>query len=391
LAPGRSPAPKFLSDGLERRAMASLASPLRFALLLTPALVTACGQPPAPVEPTVPEASAVPMVAPEPSLPPLSETELEVKKQLDEELDGMLAVGERSFTGDGLNLAGAIDQVSTRLESFGYSLNRKGFSHEDNITQNLEVEVPGLRRGNQLVVVTARLDSNPGSLGADDASSVAALLVLAKRFHGQRALRSVRFAFLSSAGPRENREAQGAFHYAASLKKELTQEEGNEKTVAAAVELRGLGIYGSVAGTQRYPEAVIGGSDAGDFIALVSLPEGADVADAARQGFESGLSIPFAHWVLLRDDPFFVGSPAFEFVETGFPTLLFTDTQGLRSETVGTAGDVAATLDRERMARVVAALEPALRELSGPRGDVPEPNPEGLAPGAAPAPTGGGP
>jgi hypothetical protein len=302
---------------------------------------------------------------------------------LKRELDPLLALGERSYSEDGLALAGVTDHVASRLEAYGYEVNRRGFAHGESIAQNLEVEVPGLRRGNQMVVVSARLDSDPGSPGADEASAVAALLVLAERFHEQRALRSVRFAFLSSAGPREQREAQGAFHYTRAL----LDDQKKEQAVVAAVELGGLGRYDDTPGSQRYPETVIGHGTAGNFVALVSLPEGTELAQASGSHFEAVSSLPFSHWVLPRSDVLFGGSAALEFADGGFQALLYTDTRRWRSEDLGSPGDVASRLDRDRLARVVAALEPAIVALSGPRGEAAEPDPEGLTAPEAGTPT----
>jgi hypothetical protein len=367
-------------------------------------LLVACTPPPKPPETSVP--GVAPSAAPyrDPSaLPPPTAMETEVERELAAELSALLALGERAYYADGLDLADATDHVAGRLESFGYEVRRKGFTHEDMIAQNIEVEVPGLRRGNQLVIVSARLDSVKGSMGADDnATGVAALLVLARRFRDQRALRTMRFVFFSSAGPRDEREAQGAYHYAQALRKEeetpsasaeeasapAGETESNEPQytteVVATVELRGLGIFDTRPGSQRYPETTISSDDTANFLALVSISKSGELAAASGAGFESTASVPLEHWVLLPDDAFFVGSPAFEFLDKGFPTLVYTDTQTFRSDKLGTNEDDEAHLDRSRMVRAVAALEPALMALSGPRGDVPEPNPEGLTPPGAP-------
>jgi hypothetical protein len=186
----------------------------------------------------------------------------------------------------------------------------------------------------------------------------------------------VRFAFLSSAGPREPREASGSFHYAQHLE---TNAEAQVEVVAA-IELRGLGVFRDAPGSQRFPEAIPAKDDRANFIAMVSQPESAVVAEVARGGFERHSSIPLAHWVLLRDDEFLENSASLDFIEGSFPTLLITDTQALRFGEFGKPGDVGGELDRERMARVIAALEPMLIALSGPRGDEPAPSLDGLTP-----------
>lgn len=374
---------------------------------------SAAAAPPAPV--AIPAATA-PAASAAPALPPLSEREAALERELRLELDAFLALGERGFDEQGLPLAGATDHVAARLESFGYEVNRRGFQSGEQVAQNLEVVVPGLRRGNQLVIVSARIDANPGSPGADDnASGVAAALVLAQRFAGQRALRTVRFVFLSSAGPRSTTEAQGAFHYANALEQEVkaseqAAREAEEQAeleaaagmpaatepapetagpveILAVIDLYGLGVFAPGPGSQRYPESIISSSDSGDFVALVSQPEATELAEIVGNSFRDASSLPWSHWVLLREEAWLASSPARAFADRGFPTLQLTDTRELRFEQFGGREDLATALDTSRMARAVAALEQAIEKLAGPRGKAPAPTPEGLTPSTPKAPT----
>lgn len=352
------------------------------------------------------EATVVPGLVPAdpprsvPTLAPLSSEEALLQRELDAELAGFLSLGTRAFDEDGLALAGATDHVAARLESFGYEVKRRGFTHGESVAQNLEVEVPGLRRGNELVVLSAKLDANPGSPGADDnASGVAALLVLARRFHGQRALRSVRFVFLSSAGPRSTPEAQGSVHYARALKQELDESAPAEEPTSAeaavtvagprevlvTLDLDGLGVFVDEPGSQRHPEAIIASHDRADFIALVSRPQDTEIAARIGDRFQESASLPSMHWVILPDDPWLADSVLRAFGDQGFPALQLTDTREFRFDQHGKEGDELARLDRSRLARVVFALESTVQTLLGPRGEVPVPNPEGFGP-SAPAP-----
>jgi hypothetical protein len=248
------------------------------------------------------------------------------------------------------------------------------------------------------VVISARIDANPRSPGADDnATGVAAALVLAHRFAGQRALRTIRFAFLSSAGPRDTAEAQGAFHYAHALEQEIekskTQGEAEEVAetetagpveVVAVLDLYGLGVFAETPGTQRHPDSVISSNDSGDFIALVSQPEATELAEVVGGSFADHSSLPLSHWVLLRDDAWLAGSAAPAFIERGFPTLQLTDTREFRFAEFGASGDRADVIDTNRMARAVWAIEQAIAKLAGPRGEAPTPTSEGLTPASNP-------
>jgi hypothetical protein len=291
--------------------------------------------------------------------------------ELDHELQGLMSLGDRAFGDDGMALASATDHVASRLESLGYDVKRRGFTHGEVIAQNVEAEVSGLRRGNQLVIVGARLDANAASPGADDnATGVAALLTLAKHFADRHSLRTLRFVCLSSAGQRTERAAQGAAHYARALEADGTE-------VVAVLELHGLGYFTVERGSQRYP-GVVPSHDFGEFIALVSQPEAANLADAMSDAFAQRSSVPFVHWRLMRDDSFLEHTAAREFVDRGFPTLILTDTGSLRNPEFGTPNDALSRLDTDRMARVVVALEDGISALVGPEGELPQPNSEGL-------------
>ncbi len=298
-------------------------------------------------------------------LPPLTERERELARQLHAYVAELDEIGERNVAHP-LELADATDWIVTQASSYGFEVRRQGFSVGDEVVQNLVVHVPGLRRGDHSVVVAARLDSPNGAGGSDDnASGVAALLCLTKAFVNKRALRSIDFVWLADGGGRERADGLGAQVFLDALKKE-------QRTVTAMVELHGLGAFADAPDSQQpLPGQPLTDSVA-RFIALSTYPQHANISDHFHAAFADSATLPVARFVELSDGADAAGQSAhLVFLAAGYPAMLVHDTHRYRYADWGGAGDTAERLDYERMARVVAALEPAILALSGPLGEPP--------------------
>ena len=127
------------------------------------------------------------------SLPPPSVEQQEAAGRLQNDvvvLGG--TIGERNvFRPDALNAAA--DWIEKELRSLGYAVSRQDYAvhlHQEGLPKidsvacfNLEVEIPGGSRAEEIVVVGAHYDSVYGCPGANDnGSGVAAVLELARRF-----------------------------------------------------------------------------------------------------------------------------------------------------------------------------------------------------------------
>ncbi len=334
--------------------------------LLTCAALTwlGCARSIAPLEvpgPPQPVSTAEPSPPVSP-LPPLSDEEQEVVARLREEVYALVSLGQRNPS-DEWRLATATDHLASRLEGIGASVQRQGFEVDGVLAQNLVVDVPGLRWGDQWVIVGARFDSPIGSPGADDnASGVAALLELVRAALTHRAQRSQRYVLWSDAGARARLEASGAAHQARLM-------QANDETVAVVLELQGLGRYRTEAGTQRYRDGVPRGSSRGDFLNVTSYAQFAAMAQRFTARLAEQCSLPVRSEILLEPEPDWAHGA---FVHQGHPALLVGDTGQRRDEAIGTARDVPEALDYERMARAVVGLRRALSVLTGPQGAAPD-------------------
>lgn len=288
------------------------------------------------------------------ALPAANEEERGIEERLREVVTYLAVnVGERHAQ-KSWNLAEATDGLARRLEKMGYEVRRHGFAVGEDVVQNLEVVVPGKERGDETVVVGAHFDTAAGSPGADDdASGVAAVLELARQFHGRKLSRSVRFVFFANGAPPNFRtSAAGSLSYAKGLL-------SSGARVTAMLNISGIGFYSADAGTQRQPES--GKSaypSAGSFLAVLGSSRSKDLVQYVTQTLGKELPLP-----VVADPAAEVVSDDWAFDEAGVPTVSVTDTGLLRNPHYRTATDLPDTLDFDRMARVVRALSTLVEGL----------------------------
>ncbi len=302
-------------------------------------------------QPPSPEPSPQSPVQQAEALAPLSAEQQEIAIELRHHLARLGEIGQRNVAHP-LELADATDWVASELEGYGFVVRRQGFSVGDEVVQNLIVHIPGLRRGDHSVVIGARLDSPDGAGGADDnGSGAAALLCLAKRFIGKRALRSIDFVWFADGASRSRVDSLGAKAF-------LNGVQADKQTVTAMIELHGIGVFSDAPGSQApLPDQPQADSTA-QFIALSTYPQHAAVSDHFFAAFSRAATLPVARFVHLSDGADDSGQSAhLAFLAAGYPAMLVHDTHARRYEAWGTQADSAERLDFERMARVVTALQ----------------------------------
>jgi peptidase M28-like protein len=134
---------------------------------------------------------------------PLSQQELTIRDQLEGHVV-MLSrtIGERNLRHYEALVAAAC-HVNKTLTDMGYLIRERVYTVEGRTATNLEIELPGGSRPEEIVVFGAHYDSIAGSPGANDnATGVAALLSLAGIAKRQRFARTLRFvAFVNEEPP----------------------------------------------------------------------------------------------------------------------------------------------------------------------------------------------
>ncbi len=215
---------------------------MRRSALLFACIASACAAAPPAPGPSQPK--PVPAAAPAAGLPPLSERERVIADELRSDVAQLAGkIGERNADKK-WELASAADWLVESLEKIGYAVARDGHEIDGVLVQNLSVQIRGGSAADEVVVVGAHYDSATGSPGANDnASGVAALLALARRYQTASADRTLRFVFFANEEPPYFQTPKmGSLLYARGL---VVRREN----VVAMLSLESIGVYSDAAGS----------------------------------------------------------------------------------------------------------------------------------------------
>ena len=290
---------------------------------------------------------------------PASEGQRALSEELRATVEALCQHGERNLEHPAA-LEHAVELLKPRLAASGREVSVEAFDCGGATATNLFVDLPG--RSSELVVVGAHYDTARGSPGANDnASGVAALCALARRFADRSMPRALRFvAFANEEPPRFRTELMGSRVHAARAK------ERGERVVAM-LALETLGCYSDAAGSQRYPIGLLSLAypTRGDFVAFVGdLGSRSLVRDCVR-AFREHARIPSEGAALPAWIPGVDWSDHASFWPHGVPALMVTDTAVFRDPHYHRASDTPEKLDYGRLALVVEALERVIAAQAG--------------------------
>jgi hypothetical protein len=317
-----------------------------------------------------PQAASGPVTAPAPkknhsnqagpkALPPLNERERALVAELKADVEHLSGkIGERNATKK-WELADTADWLVGELEHAGYPVERQGYEAGGIAAQNLIVDVGGRIQRDTLVVIGAHYDSAEGSPGADDnASGVAALLALARRFRNTKPARTLRFAFFSLEEPPYFQTQ----HMGSQVFAKSAAARGDK--IAMMLSIESIGYYSQAPGSQHYPEAISATHPTtADFLAVVGNPESGALVDGVVTTLRERGSLPVEGATLSEDVAGW--SDHWSFWQIGVSAAMITDTAPFRNPHYHRASDTIDRLDFERMARAVAGLEHVVAELTG--------------------------
>jgi len=292
-------------------------------------------------------------------LPPMTATEAETEVRLREQVTTLAGtIGERN-TRRYQALQRAADYISGRFASCGFRVRGQDYTADGMEVRNIVAEIAGTVRPAEIVIIGAHYDSPPGSPGADDnASGVAALLELARRFSHGKPARTLRFvAFTNEEPPYFQTGLMGSRVYASGAKRR------NEKIVAM-LSLESIGYYSDTPGSQLYPFPFnLFYPDTGNFIGFVGNFGSRSLLRRAIGAFRKSTPFPSEG---VSSPEFITGigwSDHWSFWQEGYPALMVTGTALFRNPHYHQPTDTPDRLDYGRMARVVGGLEQVVRDL----------------------------
>lgn len=296
------------------------------------------------------------------ALEPLSPDALELRAALEREVRVLAVdIGERNV-GRPEALGRAAEHVEKALARSGLPVGVQSYGVAGVECRNLEVELRGRERPDEIVVVGAHYDSAPGTPGADDnASGTAALILLAARLRTlaaphARTLRLV--AFVNEEPPHFQTADMGSWRYA-----RRARERG--ENIVAMLSLETIGFFSDAEGSQKYPPPLgFFYPSRGDFIGFVGNPASKQLVRRALGAFRDKARFPSEGAAVPGVLPGVGWSDHWAFWKEGYPAIMVTDTAPFRNPHYHAASDTPERMDFERMTRVVLGLEHVVAELA---------------------------
>ncbi len=259
------------------------------------------------------------------------------------------------------NLKKAAQYIFKEFEKYGYKPKLFPYKIHGKSYYNVVAELRGKTRPDEIIVVGAHYDSAPvrGCRAADDnGSAVAAMLCLAKYFHGKTPDRTLRFvAFPNEEPPFFKTRHMGSYVYAKMCK-------DNKDDIKGMVCLESIGYYSDKPNSQKYPKPFnLIYPSTGNFIAFVGFASSGKLILDCYHSFRKHSKFP----VYFAGLPPFVRAAGFSdhwsFNKFGYPAFMVTDTAPYRNPNYHTSHDNPDTLDYSRMARVTAGLQGVISHL----------------------------
>ncbi len=225
---------------------------------------------------------------------------------------------------------------------------------------NLEVEVGGRGRADEIVVIGAHYDSIPGCPAANDnGSGVAAMLEIARLLADRTFERTLRFvAFVNEEPPFFRTSRMGSMVYARRCRQ-------RREKVVAMISLETIGYYSDEPASQRYPFPFsLFYPSVGNFIGFIGNLASRRLVRRVVSSFREHTSFPCEGAAVPGWITGIGWSDHWAFWKAGYPALMATDTALFRYPWYHTPQDTVDKIDFERMALVVAGLANVVEDLA---------------------------
>ncbi len=293
-------------------------------------------------------------------LPPLTHEQRKLEGELRTYVQHLAGtIGERNLFRY-KQLVAAAEYITKTLAGMSYEVHRQKYRVSGRICENLEVELRGADKSEEILLIGAHYDSVQGSPGANDnATGVAAVLALARSFAKVQLPRTLRFvAFTNEEPPFFQSRHMGSRVYA-----QRSRERGERIVLMLSVET--IGYYSNEPGSQSYPFPLsFFYPSTANFIAFVSNIENAPWVKHLLAAFRHHAKFPAEGGALWEWIPGVAWSDHWSFWKEGYPGVMITDTAPNRYPHYHTSADTPAKVDFPRMARVVSGLQRIIADVA---------------------------
>lgn len=292
-------------------------------------------------------------------LPPATGELRVLEKELQSSVQTLAGdIGERNlFRYD--KLVTSAEYIRSILTGVGYDVKRQTYEAEGKVCENIEAEVRGTDRPEEILVIGAHYDSVKGSPGANDnGSGVAAMLALARTLRQTPLKRTLRcVAFSNEEPPFFQTADMGSRVYAKRSKQ-------RGESIVLMLSLETIGYYSDKLGSQSYlPPLNFIYPSTGNFIAFVSNTEHERWVRRVIDIFRKQAPFPSEGAALWGWIPGVGWSDHWAFWKEGFPAVMVTDTALFRYPAYHTAADTPEKVNYEHLARVMSGLEKVIVEI----------------------------
>jgi Peptidase family M28 len=294
-------------------------------------------------------------------LPPLTATEIQLKDRLTSYVQTLAVKIGRRNADNYQNLVAAKDFLNTELGQAGYTVREQKYTVEGKSYSNLEVEIPGSNRAEEILVIGGHYDSAFTSPSANDnATGAAAVLALAREFVGTKPMRTLRFVeFTNEEPPFLWTQNMGSLVYAQAAKQR------GEKIVGM-FSLETLGYFTDSANTQKYPPPLsLLYPDRGNFIGFISDIDSRELLRNTIRSFRAQAQFPSEGAALPSIIQGVGWSDRWSFWQQGYQALMITDTAPFRYPQYRTDDDTTVKIDFEKLSRVTYGISKVIRDFVG--------------------------
>ncbi|PSB46301.1 M28 family peptidase [Chamaesiphon polymorphus] len=298
------------------------------------------------------------------ALPTLSASEIELKDNLQRDVETLATkIGSRN-SGNYANLVAAKDFLTKELGTAGYTVKEQKYTVDGKTFSNLEVEIPGSSLAEQILVIGGHYDTAFTSPGANDnATGAAAVLGLARAFVGTKPLRTIRFVeFTNEEPPFFWKPNMGSLVYAQAAK-----QRGDK--IVGMFSLETLGYFTDQANTQKYPPPLsLLYPTQGNFIGFIANIDSRELLRNTVRSFRAQAKFP-SEGVALPSMVQGVGwSDHWSFWQQGYQAVMITDTAPFRYPHYHTMDDSIDKIDFDKLARVTSGIGKVIRDFVGLQG-----------------------
>jgi Zn-dependent M28 family amino/carboxypeptidase len=296
------------------------------------------------------------------TVPQLTGEEISLREKLESHVKKLASeIGERNiYTHKSLHAASQF--ITDYFTQSGLRVRQLPYEVTGQTCLNLEGEVTGINRPDEIIIIGAHYDTVPGSPGANDnASGVAGILELAHDFIKKKVNRTLRFvAFVNEEPPFFKTSLMGSLIYAQKCK-----QRGDR--VVGMLSLETMGYYSDSKGSQLYPFPLgLFYPSTGNFIGFVSNLKSGSLLRRVIKTFREQADFPSEGAVVPAWIPGVDWSDHWSFWQQDYPALMVTDTALYRYPYYHTPEDVPSQIDFDRLTRVIVGLKKVVEDLVKP-------------------------